>query len=879
MKTWLDKVGLVFNDGQWILLLALAASCLNLSGQVENKLSNRQVALGEMSLTEALRHVAAEAAVDLVYADSLVEEMWVVHLPEGQATIDQRMKFLLNGTDLDFKLNQNGRLVLFRDPSLRGRRISGYVISARGGGAIVGAQVKIPGTGRYTRTDVTGAFSLESVPEKFNRIEVVAKGLALRNLDLGALGETELLVIMNQVPELSESLRVYAPKRTRLTISPLTGRYSLTSDPQFQEGPPGWDLFDSLKDLPGVNAGNGEPGLEFRGGQPSENLVLLDGIQLFQFDHALGSFSALNADAIGEIEVFKGGYPANYGDRLTGVLALTTREDVFQESELRFGIDRDKADLTFLTPLGSKFAVLVSARSSLGEDISNSAYDRSFQSTFNRQGVLGENAVGIRNSRDISFSDFIGKIAWRPTLSDTVNFTIYSGKDEVREGLIQQFVFDDTFKKDGELTNEGASFQWTRLWSSNFQTRALVTNSQYSSFFLTQELDWEQWLARYREQETLPPAPYAYLQSQIANRLEDSSSQLEVEWQVDDMNTLKIGVSGSNKEVSQAEITWYDTPRLFFQETRQRTAFIQDEWRPNRWFTSLMGVRYTSNSLTETTVTEPRFSFQVNPNKAWSLRGSYGKYHQHLLRTPDNLNYFYGIETWFLAFDLLQPGEAKHGQLGVAFDKNDWSVDLEYFQRDQEGALFRAFEPIGRDFTVHQSREEIRGIDMLVRHKRGQFSSSLGYSYHKANVVEDLTFGIPLFHPTDRNRPHQVHVGLNYSRGPWRTVLAWRFASGLPYSVPEIGLFIDEEGMVRPRLLPSFEPNDRRLPSTHQLDARFQYSFVWNRWHGNLGLYLFNIYDRTNSLYRYYTLEDEELLPVDVPGFGFRPSIRLQLVY
>ena len=376
---WLVKKGFLTRDAACILMGLFALFCLQLhGGGPEAAKAEVSVSGHVVTLAEAVRHIAHGASLDLVFADDLLSGMEVVFDSSRQHPLNQ-LEHVLAGTDITFKVNQEQRLVLFRDKEVTSRRVSGYVVTARGGGAIVGARVRIPGTQRMARTDATGGFSMKGVPQKFTQIKVSAKGLASRVLDLNTPGDTQMVIILSQVLEMSENLRVYAPKRTRLAISPLTGQWSLTSDESYQEGPPGWDLFDSLKELPGVNAGTGESGLEFRGGQPSENLVLLDGIQLFQFDHALGAFSALNADAIGEIEVFKGGYPANYGDRLSGVLALTTRQDMFDDYEVRFGVDRDKADLTVVAPIGSKLAIMLSARESINEDISASNFDRNYE--------------------------------------------------------------------------------------------------------------------------------------------------------------------------------------------------------------------------------------------------------------------------------------------------------------------------------------------------------------------------------------------------------------------------------------------------------------------------------------------------------------------
>lgn len=879
---WLVKIGILPRGATCILLGLLALNYHFLLAKEPDVVSPKGPSATKkiMPLAEAVRHIAHDASLDLVYADDLLRGMAVEFAPNNAAELEQ-LEGVLAGTDITYKVNQQQRLILYRNKALQSRRLAGYVVTAKGGGAIVGAHVSIPGTKRVTQTDATGAFTMKGVPVAFTQIEIAAKGLATRTMDVGPTDDSQMVIVLSQVMEMTEKLRVFAPKRTRLNISPLTGKWSLTSDESFQEGPPGWDLFDSLKELPGVNAGTGESGLEFRGGQPSENLVLLDGIQLFQFDHALGAFSALNADAIGEIEVFKGGYPANYGDRLSGVLSLTTRKDMFDDYEVRFGVDRDKADLTAIAPLGSKLAVLVSARQSISDDITASTFDRNFEATFNQESFFSQNVNGFRYGREIGFSDFIGKVSYRPTVSDTVNLTVYSGQDDVGETISYFGLPANSYIQDGVLKNKGYSLHWDRLWTANLETTFRASLSKYESKFFTQYLDWDEFDRRYVEFQGIPPLPYAYLDEIISTELENASIDADAIWQVAPNHQLRFGISETDKSIYIFDDGYYrEEPSTSLQETNLSSIYAQDQWQMTPWLSALLGVRFVNNSLSKTDFTEPRISFKVErPGASWSLRGSWGEYNQHLLRSPDNLNYFSGLETWFLAFQNLRPATSRQTQIGGSWKIKDWHVDLEFFHRNQRGSLFQIYEPPATDLLVHQSKDRIKGLDLLIHQKRGSFSSFLGYSYQDAKVLEDITYGIPLSHPTDRSRPHQVHLAFNYSRGPWRTMLAWRYATGLPYSIPNIGFFINEEGNPEAVLIPSEETNNFRLPDAHQLDARIQYTFGWKRFHGNLGLYLFNIYDRNNPLYRYYNLDDGNVVPVDVPGFKFRPSIRLQIVY
>ena len=309
-----------------------------------------------------------------------------------------------------------------------------------------------------------------------------------------------------------------------------------------------------------------------------------------------------------------------------------------------------------------------------------------------------------------------------------MNLTLYTGEDKVGERVSHQGLFDESYRQDGVLSNEGFSLYWNRLWTPNFETTLRSSVSRYESDFFTQELDWDDWLARYEQSNGIPALPYLYLDSTINTRLENVGTEIEATWQVSPEHQLRFGVSKAEKSIASRETAYYlDSPFTDLQETDLSSTFIQDQWQVSEWFSTLLGVRFVDNSLSETNFTEPRLSFKIGRNKShWSLRGSWGEYHQHLLRSPDNLNYFAGIETWFLAFGSLEPGKSKQAQLGGSWKYKNWNVDIEFFRRDQRGSLFRIYEPVGNDFSVHQSKDRIKGVDLLIHQKRGSFSSYLG---------------------------------------------------------------------------------------------------------------------------------------------------------
>ena len=112
------------------------------------------------------------------------------------------------------------------------------------------------------------------------------------------------------------------------------------------------DVLKAIQLLPGVQAGNeGSSGFYVRGGGPDQNLILLDGVPVYNASHLFGFFSVFNADAIRSVELVKGGFPARYGGRLSSVLDINMKEGNKNKLHGEVGIGLIASRLTLEGPI------------------------------------------------------------------------------------------------------------------------------------------------------------------------------------------------------------------------------------------------------------------------------------------------------------------------------------------------------------------------------------------------------------------------------------------------------------------------------------------------------------------------------------------------
>ena len=246
------------------------------------------------------------------------------------------------------------------------RTIQGVVRDSVNGEAIVHAAVQIAGTGHRVSTNADGFFTVVGAPRGTFTLRIVQIGYTPTETTVDADFSGRLNIEIPPLPVELEGVEFVADEYrlvratdgvSRIAASPV----EMAVLPSVGEV----DVFRSLQLLPGI-AGTRESssGLYVRGGTPDQNLVLLDGITVYHVDHFFGFFSAFNGDAIKDIQVFKGAFPAQYGGRVSSVVDITGKSGDPEQMHYGVGLNLLSASGTFQTPIGPRANLLVTGRRS-----------------------------------------------------------------------------------------------------------------------------------------------------------------------------------------------------------------------------------------------------------------------------------------------------------------------------------------------------------------------------------------------------------------------------------------------------------------------------------------------------------------------------------
>ncbi|MCF6358065.1 MAG: TonB-dependent receptor [Draconibacterium sp.] len=245
--------------------------------------------------------------------------------------------------------------------------LTGVVKNAESGETLPSANIIVKGTSIGTTSNVDGFFTLLNLPGKKFTLNVFYVGCHPLEIDVN-LDYFEGRLEIKMQPSNIEIEEVFVTAKSYKMMKATEGVSSVRVSPMDLKTLPSFgqvDIFRSLQLLPGISGTNeSSSGLYVRGGTPDQNLVLLDGMTVYNVDHFFGFFSAFNADAIKDIKMYKGGYPAKYGGRISSVVDLTGKTGDPNKFHMSGGVNLLDAHTTIEVPLGGKGSILLAGRRS-----------------------------------------------------------------------------------------------------------------------------------------------------------------------------------------------------------------------------------------------------------------------------------------------------------------------------------------------------------------------------------------------------------------------------------------------------------------------------------------------------------------------------------
>ncbi len=737
--------------------------------------------------------------------------------------------------------------------------LSGYVRDAGSGEGLVGASLYVEETQQGAATNASGYYTL-SLPAGNYHLRIQSVGFeeeerSIRVLSNGSLSldmfertsRLEEIVITDRAEDANVSGAQMSA--TRLDIQKVKKLPAFLGEV---------DLINSIEMLPGVSvAGEGAAGFNVRGGDVGQNLVLLDGIPIFNPSHLFGFFSAFNADMLQEATLYKGGIPAQYGGRIASVLDVKLKEANLRKVEGSGGVGLVSSRLSVEVPLAKdKSSLLIGGRTTYSDWILNRLRDLQLRQS--KAYFYDANArfnYRFNEKHKLSVSSYLSR-----------DYFLYAGENAYGYG------------------NRGVSAQWNFLISPRWFSSLQAT---YSGFDYDVTDD----------QDTVSA-------SRLSSGFTIAQVRLGVSYVPSERHQWEGGVEASGYRFAPGSLEPLNENSLLLPETLEReqsaevAAYLNDVFTLSRKLTLNYGLRYSwyanlgpgqvyqyqeglpqsSATVTDTVSyaagepiatyqgAEPRVSLRYGINGRTSVKVSYNRMRQNM-HLISNTTAITPTDIWKLSDRYIRPQIGD--QVALGYFRNslgnaiESSIEVYYKKVDnlveyKNGAQLLMNDQLEADLLSGTGRAY--GIELFIAKNIGRLTGWLAYTYARSlrrveSPYREERINAGTFYPSNFDKPHDLTLVGNYQlTRRVRFGANFTYSSGRPITLPEGSYRLGAITVAN-----FSERNQYRIPPYHRLDISFSVDGNLKRkkaWDNSWTFSLYNLYGRKNP-YSVFFVNDQ----------------------
>ncbi|HKK24863.1 MAG TPA: TonB-dependent receptor [Gracilimonas sp.] len=723
--------------------------------------------------------------------------------------------------------------------------VSGYVTDSETGETLISANIGFQGTRLGASTNTLGYYTITNIEpgtytligsyvgyQSYSRQITLEPGENLR-LDIDLIPENielEEIEVRSQA-ELEEQKNIGTAQVNTELIKELPSVFEA-------------DVFRSVQLLPGVKAASDfSSGLYIRGGSPDQTLILLDRTTVYNPSHFFGFFSTFNPDAIKDVRLYKGGYPAEYGGRLGSVLTIYNKDGNRKET------------------VGSATIGLLASRASI-----EGPYKKGSWMLAVRRSTLEPLLAGLRQSVDnipskFYFYDVNGKINFDANANNKFSLAFYAGQDRVT------FPFTDDAVFELDYGNQTVSGNWTHIFSEKLFSNTVLTGSRYFNY---------------------PDFDLAGTPFSRENNIYDFSLKSDLEYLPNNEHRLKMGFWSGIFTFRLNDI--FDQRTTFQSRIQNQYAsfYVQDEWRPSdRWILT-PGARFNYFSDGEYIRIEPRVAVEYRPTDRVRLQGAYGRYNQFITLISNEA--FSGFDVWLTSAEGVSPAFGDQFVLGAkTIPFRDYGLDVEFYYRSMND-LFE-LDPFLPDVGGLPYQDVFRfgegyayGAEVFFEKRAGRFTGFLGYTlaftwrkFPGFNSEISNQEQTARFYPPKYDRRHDINAVGNYQLNDrWKFTASFNFATGQSYT-KVLGRYVQYDLPWTNEDRNAFtvgKVNASRLPNYHRLDISFSRTGrFFDLGDSELQLQLINVYSRRNTWFYNFDFNENPIEINEVNMLPILPSI------
>lgn len=725
--------------------------------------------------------------------------------------------------------------------------LNGYVSDAQTGEAVMGANLLNQGKPSGAVSNSYGYFNL-ALPSGSSTVIISCIGYESLTLDLDATGDTTLNIKLSPaVRELNE-VRIKA----KSTLSRSTAGYLSIPVNRLKAIPILFGEADIIKALaltPGVTTGNeGTTGLLVRGGTPDQNLILLDDAPVYNTAHLFGIVSVFNTDAVKNVEMYKGGFPARYGGRLSSIFDISMKEGnkIERKAELTVGLVSSRmlweGPLSLKDKHYGKSSYMIAARTS-------------YLTLFLLPKYLLYKAGRTPNYHNYWLYDINAKVNYQLTPKSQVFLSLYNGNDfysaQEKEG-------GDRGRIGIAWGNTTVTTRYNYIIRPRLFLKSILSFSRYNYGISSKsfEKDGRKW----EEINSL----------KSTSIINDLTNKTSIEWFPGSNHMLRAGVQASLYRYRPTSVkTTLEIPPDSLSKinsaisTNEVAAFMEYELTIGNWLKANVGGRAVGMHVNSKSYgnLEPRAGINFMLPGDFALKGAYSRMNQYIhLLTSNSV----GLpnDVWVPATETIKPSSSEQytvgisksiaSQVEVSIDAYDKSLSnlIDY---STGNSFFMSFNKSWQSLIEQNGVGKIRGIELFINKTKGDFTGWAGYTWSKnERRFDNIDQGA--WYASNFDRRHVISLVGNYTNPISNDAfsVSWVYQSGAPVSMPvAVHKQFDEGGgsMGYPIFIYGTR-NSVRLPAYHRLDFSFSCDVkAGKRRRGRFTLGVYNLYNRINPYY------------------------------
>jgi len=746
--------------------------------------------------------------------------------------------------------------------------INGFIQEDANGETLNYANVFLEGTGLGDMSNEHGYYVIDGIPDGEYLIKVMMIGYLIEEKSVNLSNKQTLTINFNLKEDVmeTETIVVTAEKErfenqvetSKIQIS----RMEIEAAPALIEA----DVFRTIQTLPGVvTHSDFNSALYIRGGNPSENLILLDDVRIYNPYHLGGVFSTFNTDAIKNVDISLGGFPARWGNATSSVISITNKDGNNKEFE------------------GSGSVSLLSSKIELEGPIPNGSVLFSGRRTY--FDVLAPEVPYY-------FYDFHGKINYHFSPNNKLTLSGFYGDDvlnveddrEEYDDQINAFRVVGKDKTDIRFGNFSTTLKWQYIFNPKLFSEFVVAKSRFRVNMV---------------------GDYGVDESTGAKDIiEDLTVRGDLTYFHSDNHEIVFGFDyqhldfNISMDINDNRLIDYSRNANFY------SIFLQDDWKLSNRLNLQTGLRMTYYDLGDNIRLDPRISARYRLLHNLNLKASFGLYHQYFYtfnpEDIDFMNYIRLIDLWFPIDERYKPIQAVHYIGGLEYMINDdYLLSMEGYFKDYDHLLdLNEIGDEGEEDDFLRGHGKAAGLELMFRKQTGDFNGWLSYtlsftertielpraSYFlgNKNIKREFQTYYPSF-----DRRHSFTLVANYQTSE-KLKLSTRFtyASGLP-ETPTIGwknsyTIGANPNEVTSDLVPvKASKNSARYPDYLRWDISIMHTFQFNNFSLQPFLQIINVTNHKNIFIYNYNLDrntdvNGNLLPAKregIPMFPIVPTI------